>query len=235
MTSREELAERLERAAAGVERPLRQPGVEHSCRVDDLTPFDCLGATCDKCRPSAARTLREVARTLLEDGCKPKRAWAEIASRARPTGGCATFGEWLGKWYVPLPLFEDGEPVRVGDELERFGEALKVESVKAGGDAGFELHHDYGFACFAAGERVRRPKPPRPKDTLERVEADERTCRMEMTDTGNEAAYEHREHIARCLSCGHEFGYVQFDEAGDTWQDELPRHCPSCGAKVVGE
>lgn len=61
----------------------------------------------------------------------------------------------------------------------------------------------------------------------------ERTCQIEMIDTGNKAAYEHYEHIAHCHSCHHEFGYVLYNEDGDTWQDEKPNYCPNCGAKVV--
>lgn len=60
----------------------------------------------------------------------------------------------------------------------------------------------------------------------------ERTCRVELIDTGNEAAYEHYEYIAHCHSCHHEFGYVLYNEDGDTWQDELPNFCPNCGARV---
>lgn len=61
----------------------------------------------------------------------------------------------------------------------------------------------------------------------------ERTCRVELIDTGNEAAYEHYEYIAHCHSCHHEFGYVLYNEDGDTWQDELPNFCPNCGARVI--
>ena len=60
----------------------------------------------------------------------------------------------------------------------------------------------------------------------------ERTCRVELIDTGNEASYEHYEYIAHCHSCHHEFGYVLYNEDGDTWQDELPNFCPNCGCKV---
>ena len=61
----------------------------------------------------------------------------------------------------------------------------------------------------------------------------ERTCEVTDIDTGNEAAYEHYEHIMHCKSCHHEYGYVQYNEDGDTWMDELPNFCPNCGAKVV--
>ena len=60
----------------------------------------------------------------------------------------------------------------------------------------------------------------------------ERTCKMDVLDTGNEAAYEHREYIMHCESCHHEFGYVLYNEEGDTWQNEKPRFCPNCGRKV---
>lgn len=60
----------------------------------------------------------------------------------------------------------------------------------------------------------------------------ERTCKVDVLDTGNEAAYEHYEYIMHCRSCNHEYGYVQYNEDGDTWQDEKPNYCPHCGAKV---
>jgi hypothetical protein len=59
------------------------------------------------------------------------------------------------------------------------------------------------------------------------------TCRMGMLDTGNEAAYEHYEYIMHCEECHHEFGYVLYNEDGDTWMDERPRYCHNCGRKVV--
>lgn len=58
-------------------------------------------------------------------------------------------------------------------------------------------------------------------------------CEMDVLDTGNEAAYEHYEYIMHCANCHHEFGYVQYNEDGDTWQDEKPNYCPHFGLKVV--
>ena len=57
-------------------------------------------------------------------------------------------------------------------------------------------------------------------------------CEMDVLDTGNEAAYEHYEYIMHCKSCHQEFGYVQYNEDGDTWQDEKPAFCPKCGKAV---
>lgn len=58
------------------------------------------------------------------------------------------------------------------------------------------------------------------------------TCNVEIIDTGNEAAYEHYEHIMHCQHCHHEYGYVQYNEDGDTWMDEPPKHCPNCGKRI---
>lgn len=57
-------------------------------------------------------------------------------------------------------------------------------------------------------------------------------CEMDVLDTGNEAAYEHYEYIMHCANCHHEFGYVQYNEDGDTWMDDKPRFCPNCGKAV---
>ena len=58
------------------------------------------------------------------------------------------------------------------------------------------------------------------------------TCEVEVIDTGNEAAYEHYEHIMHCKHCNHEYGYVQYDEDGNTWMDEPPKFCPNCGRRI---
>lgn len=59
------------------------------------------------------------------------------------------------------------------------------------------------------------------------------TCRIGMLDTGDTAAYEHYEHIMHCEECHHEFGYVLYNEDGDTWMDERPHYCPNCGREVT--
>lgn len=57
-------------------------------------------------------------------------------------------------------------------------------------------------------------------------------CGMVMLDAGGKAFYEHREYIMHCVNCHHEFGYVQYDEDGDTWMNDKPRFCPNCGKAV---
>jgi len=73
------------------------------------------------------------------------------------------------------------------------------------------------------------------RDLMHAVAVGAGTCEVEVIDTGNEAAYEHYEYIMHCKHCNHEYGYVQYDEDGDTWMDEPPNFCPNCGAKALSE
>lgn len=88
----------------------------------------------------------------------------EVGKRLMPEGM-----EW--------PVFEDGEPVRIGDEvLGKHGEPMAVTRVcfVEGGCYFNESHRKDGRRRgrgwrYVAGERVKRPKPA---DTQERIDAD---------------------------------------------------------------
>lgn len=63
--------------------------------------------------------------------------------------------------YIPLPRFEDGEPVKVGDlVLWNDGGAKRVEDIKV------DVHLE--GSCGTCGSVLKRPE----LDTLERIEAD---------------------------------------------------------------
>lgn len=55
----------------------------------------------------------------------------------------------------------------------------------------------------------------------------EKTCRMEPTTIGNRTFCEARVHEYECYSC--EGFVVTYHD------DEKPKFCPNCGAKVVGD
>ena len=91
---------------------------------------------------------REIISELNHRACDLTRENAELRKRAMPEG-C----EW--------PVFEDGEPVRVGDEVDFGGEGGAASSVELQDDGYFVIHAcdgagDYSHRSFRPGERVKR-------------------------------------------------------------------------------
>ena len=75
----------------------------------------------------------------------------EMRPRLMPDGMC---------W----PVFEDGEPVRIGDEVDFGGEGGAASSVELQDDGHFVIHAcdgagDYSHRNFRPGERVKRSEP----------------------------------------------------------------------------
>ena len=66
------------------------------------------------------------------------------------------------------------------------------------------------------------------------VEPTERTCSMELCDTGEEFMPECREKYLICEHCKFAGYYVQVNESADYWC-EKPSYCPECGARVLKE
>lgn len=70
------------------------------------------------------------------------------------------------------PRFEDGMLVRPGDRYIGYGEGVRTaRSVTLYGDGSFYLYAGGRlWEPFAAGERIKRPKPPANDDSWERLE-----------------------------------------------------------------
>lgn len=66
------------------------------------------------------------------------------------------------------------------------------------------------------------------------IEPEERTCRMELCDTGEEFMPECREEYLMCEHCKFVGYYVQVNESADYWCAK-PNYCPECGARVKEE
>ena len=79
-----------------------------------------------------------------------------------------SFESWLDRYYLPRPLFEDGEPVQLGDTVvdKLRGEMLVTRMCHVGKGVYFnESHNPWGKKlrktriAYAPGERVERPEP----------------------------------------------------------------------------
>lgn len=72
-------------------------------------------------------------------------------------GGCIT--DWLGRWFIRRPRFEDGEPVKLGDDTDKLHGVEKFIFTRSGGvscqmqDADGVMHNVF------PGELVKRPAP----------------------------------------------------------------------------
>lgn len=66
------------------------------------------------------------------------------------------------------------------------------------------------------------------------IEPDERTCQMELCDTGEWFTPECREEYLFCSNCKFVGYYVQVNEDADYWCAK-PNYCPNCGARVKEE
>lgn len=128
--------------------------------LDRLRKFSCaesceeragaVGLRCDESVNCSCclKAIGEAASALLD----------EVEKRLMPEGM-----EW--------PRFEDGEPVRIGDEIALKEKTATVDSVQIHGASTFSLWYDGGLANVTHfdGARVRRPEP---EETQERIDED---------------------------------------------------------------
>ena len=75
--------------------------------------------------------------------------------------GAEPIGDWLDRWFIPRPRFEDGEPVHIGDKAEHpyTGETCTIDCINT-----FNGSYCLGFvdersASLLDRERVKRPAP----------------------------------------------------------------------------
>lgn len=81
----------------------------------------------------------------------------------KPLKGDEDFKSWLDRYYLPRPLFEDGEPVQFGEMAAHpiLDKPSPIKSIEYFGDGSFALWFDGTEAItgYNNGERVKRPKP----------------------------------------------------------------------------
>ena len=94
--------------------------------------------------------------------------------------------------------------------------------------------HVYCRRCNTSGPEIHESMPLEDVEVLA-IEAwntrHERTCEMELCDTGEWFTPECREKYLFCSNCKFVGYYVQAGEDGDYWC-EKPKYCPECGARV---
>lgn len=119
---------------------------------------------------------RKLFRHIADEVDAEKRAITELYARQswmNPADAIAKLAtgeiEWaelqqaIERYYLPRPLFEDGEPVQFGDEIEHpdSGKTCSVNSIHVfeNGYVAMSLHRNNTCAVYESGECVKRPKP----------------------------------------------------------------------------
>ena len=94
-----------------------------------------------------------------------------------------TLDAYIDKFYLPRPLFEDGEPVQFGDEfIGDTGTKWKVQTISVF-DTGTVMIGDGGWRIrLESGDRLKRPPDP---DSQEKIDEDYRNeTNSLITDSG---------------------------------------------------
>lgn len=86
-------------------------------------------------------------------------AWACINDMPLTSGQSIT--EWLDKWFIKRPLFEDGQPVQFGEQVGCNDLYMEhpVDTFAFSDDGSVELRGDGNSMWYCRGERVARPAP----------------------------------------------------------------------------
>ncbi len=94
------------------------------------------------------------------------KAYAEKAGMPMEDGESIT--EWLDRWFVPRPRFEDGEAVPFGGEFEADnGSTQKLEQLHCFASGGYVLNRKGKRASITPGEFVKRPSKVLDADGVE--------------------------------------------------------------------
>lgn len=178
MTDKENVSTKLRRWANEGDRQNRNP----SCIAEKELGTGCYEISCMECN---RRILRKIADMVDEEergiqeqalGARTpygrrhllERHFAIVARTelGKPFEYGESITKWLDRWYVPRPLFEDGEPVQFGDQCdyEFCGQPsiLPVECIAYTNDGVFELHDRTRIKPIVLeyGERVTRYHAP---------------------------------------------------------------------------
>lgn len=106
------------------------------------------------------RAIYEAQEDCLGERTSPHhiiKAYAENIGKPMQRGESIT--DWLNRYYLPRPLFDDGEPAQFGDTFVRdFGRDAKIDSLSyTKGNSDYVNINGYERHDF--GHRLKRPKP----------------------------------------------------------------------------
>lgn len=138
-----------EHARADIERRINEADLEDdkardSALGDWKAKADAMDETCRVLGVDSYNLAADAARSLVDEHCELKEL--REAGRIVPDG-------------VSWPRYEDGEPVRIGDEVEIRGEAKRVERVEFSSDRCMVRCAPGFFEQRPHGERFKRPAP----------------------------------------------------------------------------
>ena len=172
MSNTESISAKLRRWADESEEMVGNDTRSIKCIAEDETKTGCYGKDCHVCERELFRNIAdEIDREMdeLRDRFRvthPMRAVGDIAAGKEVY---PLLREAIERYFLPRPLFEDGEPVYIGAEIDdRKRGKIEVNRI-CYTDAGFyfnESHHSSGARCkvrgikYKHGERVKRPKQP---------------------------------------------------------------------------
>ena len=153
---------------------MRMSSVTTDCTIATRFGIKCADVTCSECK-------RKVLRSIVDEIDAEKRAITERYARQswmNPADAIAKLAtgeiEWaelrqaINRYYLPRPLFEDGEPVYIGAEIDdRKRGKLEVSRI-CYTDGGFYFNNSRDGSgrrkakgiTYSYGERVGRPKQP---------------------------------------------------------------------------
>ena len=140
------------------------------CKAAGEYGIECYDMPCSSCRRLLMMKIADEIDREMDELCEqfsdsplisPMQAVSDIA---KGKDKHPLLKEAIDHYYLPRPLFEDGEPVQFGDEIEHpdSGKTCSVNSIHVFEDGYFAmtLHGDSTSAIYEVGKCVKRPKQP---------------------------------------------------------------------------
>ncbi len=171
MSNTEFISARLRRVA-----DMDLSGSPIDCAMGTRFGITCKDVTCSECKRDVLRAIadeidrekRAIYEAQMDStgyGTSPHhiiKAYAESIGKPM-NGDCIT--DWLNRFYITRPLFDDGEPLVPGDEIDFHGRAEMVISyvVNSNRNDDYSPYATLHLKCGAShnvpiSERLRRPK-----------------------------------------------------------------------------
>lgn len=165
----ESISARLRRVADGERNPFTLEAAREEFEVAETPGWGDIRSVLSKIADDIDREMDELRDQLQQPGGIPiEDVVREIATCDKNDGACDPLKAAIIEYFLPRPLFEDGEPVQLGDTVvdKLRGEMLVTRMCHVGKGVYFnESHNPWGKKlrktriAYAPGERVERPEP----------------------------------------------------------------------------